>query len=89
MKELFKKQTAWGPADPSSVNKGLNHENQIIPLIIPNRKGRNYLAVNYFVVNKVSASLKGIRSKHVDYCYCLNCLHSFTIKDIFESKDLK
>ena len=23
MKELFEKETAWGPADPPSVNKGL------------------------------------------------------------------
>ena len=30
MKELFKKETAWSPADPPSVNKGLRDENDLL-----------------------------------------------------------
>ena len=34
---------------------------------------------------KISALLRGVASKNnVDFC-CLNCLHSFTIKNKFES----
>ena len=40
---------------------------------------------HYLAVKKVSALLRGITSKHLGDCYCLNCFHSFAT----ESKNLK
>ena len=40
---------------------------------------------HYFVVIKLSALLTGIKSKHHDDFYCLNCLHSCTTKSKLES----
>ena len=44
---------------------------KIILLMIPNRKGRSYLAVE-----ELSALSRGITSKHDSNYYCLNCLCS-------------
>ena len=53
----------------------LNHENQIIILIIPNGERWHYLAVE-----KLPALLKEIMSKHDgDFC-CLNRLYIFRTK---------
>ena len=47
-----------------------------ICLMIPNREGLHYIAVR-----KLSASLKGIMSKHDSDFYCLNCVHSFRTRN--------
>ena len=52
------------------------HENKLILLMITNGKKWHYLAVN-----KLSALLRGITSKHVGDFYCLNCFHSYSTKD--------
>ena len=36
---------------------------------------------HYLAVNKLSALLRGITSKHVGDFYCLNCFHSYSTKD--------
>ena len=58
----------------------LNHENQIIFLMILKREGLYYLAVK-----KLSALLRGSKSKSNDYFYCLNCLCSIRTKNKLES----
>ena len=59
---------------PTYVSKNnSNREKQVIFLKIPNEEEWDYLAVK-----KLSASLRGITSKHHGDFYCLNCLHSFT-----------
>ena len=50
----------------------LNHENQIILLMIPNGEGWHYLAVK-----ELSALSRGVTSRNDGGFYCLNCLHSF------------
>ena len=45
---------------------------QVIFLMIPNREGWHY-----FSVEKLSALLRRITSKHNSDFYCLNCLHFF------------
>ena len=62
-------------------NKTKSVKKQVIFLVIPNAKERNYLALR-----KLSAVLREITSKHDgDFC-CLNFLHSFkTIKNKLES----
>ena len=57
----------------------LNHETQIILLMIPNREGWHY-----FPVKKVSALLRGVMLKHIGD-FCLNCIHSFRTKNKAES----
>ena len=57
-----------------------NCDKQFIFLIIPNGEEQHY-----FAVKKLSALLKGITSKHNSDFYCLNCLHSFRIKNKLES----
>ena len=52
-------------------NHNLNHQNQIILLMIANGEGWHFLAVKKFFV-----LLRGITSKHTGD-FCLNCLHSF------------
>ena len=39
---------------------------------------------HYLAVEKLSALLRGITSKHGDF-YCLNCLHSFATEKKFKS----
>ena len=66
---------------PAYVSKQRsNHKKQVILLMIPNRKGRHYLAVK-----KLSALLRGIMSKHDGDFYYLNCLHSHGTKRTLES----
>ena len=50
----------------------LNHENQIILLMILNEGRLHYLAVK-----RISVLLRGLTSKHDGAFYCLNCLYSF------------
>ena len=72
---------------PAYIPKqNLNHEKQIILLMISNGEGWHYLAVKI-----LSALLRGITSKHVGDFYCLNCLHSFKTRNKLEShkKSLK
>ena len=66
---------------PAYISKdNLNHENQIILLLIPNGKR---IAIS--TIKKLSVLLRGITSKHNGDFYCLNCLHSFRIKKNLES----
>ena len=59
--------------NPAYVSKhNSNREKQVILLIIRNGEKWHYLAVK-----KLSASLRGITSKHHGDFYCLNCVHSF------------
>ena len=48
--------------------------------MISNREKWHYLAVK-----KLSALLRGVTSKHHDWFYCLNCLHSFATEKKLES----
>ena len=53
---------------PAYVSKHKpNREKQVILLMIPNREGWNYLAVE-----KLSAFSRGITSKHYSDFYCKN-----------------
>ena len=62
---------------PAYISKqNLNHEKQIILLMISNGEGWHYLAVKI-----LSALLRGITSKHVGDFYCFNCLHSFKTRN--------
>ena len=54
----------------------------VILLMIPNVEGWHYLAVK-----KLSALLRGITLKHQGDFFCLNCFHSFTIKNKLESHE--
>ena len=40
---------------------------------------------HYLAIKTLSALLRGITSKHYDDFYCMNCLHSFRIKNKIES----
>ena len=71
---LYVKKMNVYPAYISKQN--LNHEKQIILLMISNGEGWHYLAVK-----TLSALLRGITSKHVGDFYCLNCLHSFKTRN--------
>ena len=65
---------------PAFVSKhNSNHEKQVFLLMILNGEGWHYLAVK-----KLSASLRGITSKHHGDFYCLNCLYSFTTENKLE-----
>ena len=68
---------------PACISKhSLNHENQIIFLIIPNRKGWNDLAVkNLFL------SFRRITSKHDCNFYCLTKRKLEIHKKVCENKD--
>ena len=48
----------------------LNHENQVILLMIPNGEGWHYLEVK-----KSSTLLRSVTSKNNSDFYCLNCLY--------------
>ena len=53
-------------AHPAYISiHNLNHESQIIFLMIPNGEGWHYLTVK-----RLSALLRGITSKHVGDFYC-------------------
>ena len=54
----------------------LNHENQVIRLMITDGKKWHYL-----IVKNLSALLRSITSNHYGNFYCLNCLHSYRTKD--------
>ena len=54
----------------------------VILLMIPNVEGWHYLAVK-----KLSALLREITLKHQGDFFCLNCFHSFTIKNKLESHE--
>ena len=42
---------------------------------------------HYLAVKKLSTSLRGLMSKHHGDFYCLNCFHSFSTKNTFESHE--
>ena len=54
----------------------LQHENQVILLIITDDKKWHCL-----IVKKLSVLLGGITSKHVGDFYCLNCFQSYSTKN--------
>ena len=58
----------------------LNHESQVIILMITDNGKLNYLAVK-----RLSALFNGITSKHVGVFYCLNCLHSLRTENKFQN----
>ena len=76
---LYAKNEKIHPAYVSKNNS--NCEKQAIFLMIQHGKGRWY----YLLVKKLSAVLTGITSKNNGDFYCLNCLHSFRIKNKLES----
>ena len=57
-----------------------NRENQVIILMISNGEGWHYLAIK-----KLSASLRGIMSKHYGDFYSLSCFYSFATENKRES----
>ena len=71
---MLKKKKIY-PAYVSKHNS--NREEQVILLIISNREKIRY----YLAVKKLSALLRGITSRNNGDFYCLNCLHSFRIKN--------
>ena len=75
---MYAKKENIYPAYVSKYNS--NQEKQVFLLMIPNEEGWHYLAVK-----KLSASLRGITSKHHGDFYCLNCLHSFATERKLES----
>ena len=62
-----------------------NHEKQVILLMISNGEKWHYLAVKKLSAFLRSAFLRGVTSKNNGNFYCLNCLHSFRIKNKVES----
>ena len=74
---MLKKKKIY-PAYVSKYNS--NCERQVILLMIPNGEGRRYLPVK-----KLSPLLGVITSKNNGDFYCLNCLHSFRMKNKVES----
>ena len=54
----------------------LKRENQVILLMITNGENLHYLAVK-----RLSALLRGTKSKHEGDFYCLNCFHSYSTKE--------
>ena len=71
---MLKKKKIY-PAYVSKHNS--NREEQVILLMISNREKIRY----YLAVKKLSALLRGITSRNNGDFYCLNCLHSFRIKN--------
>ena len=80
-----KKEKAY----PAYVSKhNLNHEKQVILLLIPYGKGHEAKSEgrwHYFAVKKLSELLRRIASKHHGGFSCLNCPHSFATKSKLES----
>ena len=67
---------------PAYVSKhNSNGEKQVTLLVIANGEGRKAKSErrrwHYLAVKKISALLRGIRSKNNNDFYFLNCLHSF------------
>ena len=75
---LYAKKEKTYPAYVSKYNS--NRKKQVIFLMIPN-KGKLY----YLTIKKLSALLRGITSKNDGVFYCLNCLHSFRIRNKLQS----
>ena len=72
---MLKKKKIY-PAYVSKQNS--NREKQVIYLMISNgEKGRWH----YLAVEKLSALLRGITSKHFSDFYCLSCFYSLRIKN--------
>ena len=42
---------------------------------------------HYLAVKKLSALLRGIRSKHYGDFYCLNCFHSYCTENSFKKHE--
>ena len=59
----------------------LNHEKQIIILMIPNREGFYCLAVKKLFILLSILSILLVPKLHVGDFYCLNCLHLFRTKN--------
>ena len=76
LKVLYIKKMEICPASISKIKSDC--EKQIILSMIPNegKEGWHYLAVKI-----LSALLRRITWKHQGDFYCLNCLHSFAIKN--------
>ena len=55
-------------------NHNSTREKTIILLMIPNKEKEGW---HYLPVKELSTLLPGVTSKHHEYVYCLNCLHSF------------
>ena len=70
------------PAYISKIN--MNCEKQIILLMIPNKEIEGW---HNLAVKKLSALLKIITSKDNGCSYCLNCLHSFRMKNKHNSHE--
>ena len=78
---MYAKHLKIYPAYPSKhVSK---REKQIIPLIIPDKEGWNYVAVK-----KLLALLRGITSKYKGYDYCFDCLNFFRTKNKLKSRTI-
>ena len=69
---LYIKEKEICPGYISKIN--LNCEKQTILLMIPNEEKQGWY---YLAVKKLFTLLRGIKSKHHVYFYCLNYLHSF------------
>ena len=71
----------WG-IHPAYVSKhNSNRGKQVIPLMISNGEGRWH----YLEVKNLSALLRRITFKHQGGFYCLNCFHSFVLKNKLQS----
>ena len=70
---------------PAYISKiDLNCENQIILLIIPNKKNKG---CHYLVLKKLSISLRRKSSKHHSAFFGLNCLHSIKTENKLKSHE--
>ena len=67
----------------------LNCEKQVILLMIPHGVKRKFKCEGQrwhcLAVKNLSALLRGMKSKHCDNFYCLNCLHFLGTKSKLES----
>ena len=59
-------------------------EKQIILLMIPNEEKQGW---HYLAVEKLSALLHGITSRHKGDLYCLSCVHSFRAENKLKSHE--
>ena len=79
------------PAHVSKQNS--NREKQVTPLIIANKekhetKPEGWRRWHYLAVKKISALLRGVKSKNNGDLYCLNCLHYFRTENKLESNKI-
>ena len=72
-------------------NHNSTREKTIILLMIPNKEKEGW---HYLPLKELSTLLTGVTSKHHEYVYCLNCLHSFRtenklkyLKKVCKNKD--